>query len=103
MYAIIQTGGKQYKVAAGDTIVVEKLPGEVGSAIKFDKVLVILNGDKSKFGAPLVKGASVTGKIAGDWKNKKLVVYKYKSKKGFHKKRGHRQPMTRVTIEKITG
>jgi large subunit ribosomal protein L21 len=102
MYAVIETGGKQYKVAAGDTVVVEKLAAEEGSSFTFDTVLAILDGDNTKLGSPTVQGAKVTATVGAPWKNKKLIVYKYKSKKGFHKKRGHRQPMTRVVIDKIT-
>ena len=102
MYAIIETGGKQYKVSEGDIITVEKLAVEAGSEYKFDKVLVLANGEDIKVGAPYVEGAAVTAEVIGDGKAKKVVVYKYKPKKGFHKKRGHRQPFTRVKIETIT-
>ena len=101
MYAIIETGGKQYKVQAGDIITVEKLGADAGTSFTFDKVLGILNDDNSVFGSPTVEGASVTGQVMGDGKAKKVIVYKYKSKKGFHKKKGHRQPFTRVKIEAI--
>ena len=101
MYAIIETGGKQYKVQAGDVITVEKLGADEDSTFTFDNVLGILNGDSSVFGSPAVKGATVTAKVLGDGKAKKVIVYKYKSKKGFHKKKGHRQPFTRVQIEAI--
>lgn len=102
MYAIIETGGKQYKVAEGDIITVEKLAVEAGSEYTFDKVLVLAKEGDVKVGAPYVEGAAVTASVIGDGKAKKVVVYKYKSKKGFHKKRGHRQPFTRVKIETIT-
>jgi len=98
MYAIIETGGKQYKVKAGDIITVELLNVEEGSSYTFDKVLALLDGESSVFGAPTVKGATVTGEVLGDGKAKKVIIYKYKAKKGFHKKRGHRQPFTRVKI-----
>ena len=101
MFAIIETGGKQYKVQAGDTIRVEKLGVEAGQAFTFDKVLCVLDGDKSVFGKPTVAKATVTGTVVGDGKAKKVIVYKYKAKKGFHKKRGHRQPFTTVKIDKI--
>ena len=101
MYAIIETGGKQYKVAAGDTIFVEKLNVEVGMAYTFDRVLSLVDGDATVFGKPLVAGATVSATVAGEGKAKKVIIYKYKSKKGFHKKRGHRQPFTRVKIEAI--
>ena len=99
MYAIIETGGKQYKVKAGDEIKVEKLSAT--SDVTFTNVLGLLDGDNSVFGAPTVKGATVTGKVVGDGKAKKVIIYKYKAKKGFHKKKGHRQPFTTVKIEAI--
>jgi large subunit ribosomal protein L21 len=102
MYAIIETGGKQFKVSEGDVIRVEKLGLGAGETCKFDKVLAVTNGDSANFGAPYVKGASVTGSVIGDGKEKKVIIYKYKSKKGFHKKKGHRQPFTKVKIDKIS-
>ena len=101
MHAIIETGGKQYKVAAGDTIFVEKLGVDAGSAYTFDRVLGIINGEETTFGKPLVAGATVSTTVEGDGKAKKVIVYKYKAKKGFHKKKGHRQPFTRVKIGAI--
>ena len=101
MYAIIETGGKQYKVQAGDVISVEKLNVDAGTSYTFDRVLGLLDGDSSTFGKPTVAGATVTGQIMGDGKAKKVIIYKYKAKKGFHKKKGHRQPFTRVKIEAI--
>lgn len=101
MYAIIETGGKQYKVCEGDVIRIEKLEVEAGSTYKFDKILTIANGDDIKFGAPTVSGASVDASVILNGKSKKVIVYKYKPKKGFHKKRGHRQPFTMLKIEKI--
>jgi len=101
MYAIIETGGKQYKVQAGDIITVEKLGADAGTSYTFDKVLSILDGDNSVFGTPTVKGATVTAQVMGDGKAKKVIVYKYKAKKGFHKKKGHRQPFTQVKIEAV--
>ena len=101
MYAIIETGGKQYKVSEGDIITVEKLAVEAGSEYKFDKVLVLAKEGDIKVGAPYVEGAAVTAEVIGDGKAKKVVIYKYKPKKGFHKKKGHRQPFTAVKIEKI--
>ena len=103
MYAIIETGGKQYKVAEGDIITVEKLAVEAGSAYTFENVLAVGEGDKVSVGAPTVKGASVSASVIGDGKAKKVIVYKYKPKKGFHKKNGHRQPFTKLKIEKING
>jgi len=101
MYAIIQTGGKQYKVQAGDIITVEKLGAEAGTSYTFDQVLSILDGEDSIFGAPTVAGATVNAQVMEDGKAKKVIIYKYKAKKGFHKKKGHRQPFTRVKIEAI--
>ncbi|SOB42492.1 ribosomal protein L21 (BL20) [Weissella viridescens] len=96
-YAIIETGGKQYKVAAGDTIYVEKLDAEAGEKVTFDKV-VFADG---KFGTPYVEGASVTGTVEKQGKEKKVVTFKYKPKKHSHSKQGHRQPYTKVVIDAI--
>jgi large subunit ribosomal protein L21 len=102
MYAIIETGGKQYKVKAGDEITVELLGADAGAKFTFDRVLGLFDEKgKADFGNPLVKGATVTAEVLGDGKAKKVIIYKYKSKKGFHKKKGHRQPFTRVKIEAI--
>lgn len=100
MNAIIVTGGKQYKVAEGDTLFIEKLPVEAGDNVKFDKVLAIL-GDEPKFGAPVVEGASVDASVVKNGKGKKIVVFKYKPKKGYRLRQGHRQPYTKVEIKKI--
>lgn len=100
MYAIIETGGKQLKVEAGDTIFVEKLEVEAGEVVTFDKVLLI--SDKTaKIGVPYVKGATVTAKVEKQGKEKKVVIYKYNAKKHYHKKQGHRQPYTKLVIEAI--
>mgnify|MGYP001774239124 FL=1 len=101
MYAIIETGGKQYKVAEGDIITVEKLGVEAGQEYTLDKVLVLAKDGNVKVGAPYVEGAAVTASVIGDGKAKKVVVYKYKPKKGFHKKNGHRQPFTKLQIKSI--
>ena len=101
MYAIIETGGKQFKVAVGDAINVEKLDIDIGMNYNFDKVLGLVDGDKTIFGKPLIDGANVTASVLAIGKGKKLIVYKHKSKKGFHKKKGHRQPYTRLKIESI--
>ncbi len=103
MYAIIETGGKQYKVSEGDFVFVEKLDVEVGSDVTIDKVLVVANGDDVKVGAPYVEGATVTASAVKNGKEKKIIVYKYKPKKGYHKKQGHRQPYTKLEIKKING
>ncbi len=102
MHAIIETGGKQYKVAEGDTLFIEKLPVEAGEAVTFDKVLAVLDGDKATFGAPVVDGAKVTASVVKNGKGKKVIVFKYKPKKGYRRKQGHRQPYTKVTIGKIS-
>lgn len=100
MYAIIATGGKQYKVSEGDVIKVEKLGVEAGSAYTFDQVLVV-GGEETKVGDPVVAGATVEASVVEDGKDKKVIVYKYKRKTGYHKKNGHRQAYTEVKIEKI--
>ena len=100
MYAIIATGGKQYMVEEGDVIRVEKLDVAEGAEVTFDQVLVI--GDKTmKIGDPTVAGASVKGTVVTEGKEKKVVVYRYKPKTGYHKKNGHRQPFTQIKIDKI--
>ena len=101
MYAIIETGGKQYKVAEGDIITVEKLGVAEGSEVVFDKVLVVSNDQAVTVGAPYVAGATVAANVLGEGKAKKVIVYKYKPKKHSHKKRGHRQPFTKLQIAKI--
>jgi len=100
MYAIIATGGKQYKVAEGDIIKVEKLGAQAGEAITFDQVLVVNNGSLV-VGNPTVSGATVSASVIAEGRAKKVVVYRYKSKTGYHKKNGHRQAFTQVKIEKI--
>jgi len=101
VYAVIETGGKQYKVSEGDVIYVEKLDVEAGAEVSFDKVLLIGEGSDVKVGAPVVDGVSVAAKVIKNDKAKKVIVYKYKPKKGYHKKQGHRQPYTKVEITKI--
>lgn len=100
MYAIVETGGKQVKVSVGDKIFVEKLEAEAGKDVTLDKVLFI-GGEKSVFGAPYVKGASVTAKVEKQGLSKKLVVYKYKAKANVRRKLGHRQPYTCLVIKSI--
>lgn len=100
MYAIIATGGKQYKVSEGDVIKVEKLGVEAGEAYTFDQVLAV-NGDSLKIGNPTVPGATVEASVVENGKARKIIVYKYKRKTGYHKKNGHRQQYTAVKIEKI--
>jgi large subunit ribosomal protein L21 len=100
MYAIIETGGKQIRVEAGQEIYVEKLTGEAGDVITFDKVLFV-GGDNSKVGVPFVEGATVTAKFVKTGKAKKITVFKYKAKKNYRKKQGHRQPYTKLTVDAI--
>ncbi len=100
MYAIIATGGKQYKVSEGDVIDVEKLDAEVGANVDFDQVLAV-SGDTLKVGSD-VAGAKVSGTVMEQGRHKKVVVYRYKRKSGYHKKNGHRQAFTRVKIESIS-
>ena len=101
MHAIIETGGKQYKVTEGDTLFIEKLEAEAGQAITFDKVLAILDGDKATFDAPVVEGASVAATVVKNGKGKKVRIFKYNPKKGYRKRQGHRQPYTKVQIGAI--
>ena len=100
MYAIIATGGKQYKVSEGDIIKVEKLGVAEGETVTFDQVLAVNNGTLT-IGTPTVSGATVTASVVRVGKDKKVIVYKYKNKTGYHKKNGHRQLFTQVKIEKI--
>jgi large subunit ribosomal protein L21 len=100
MYAIIATGGKQYRVEEGDTIRVEKLGVSAGDSYTFDKVLVV-GGENTVIGNTTVSGATVSASVVGDVKAKKVIVYKYKRKSGYHKKNGHRQQYTELKIEKI--
>jgi len=100
MYAVIETGGKQLKVEAGDTIYVEKLDVEEGAEYTFDKVLYV-GGDTTKIGTPYLEGATVTAEVVAQGKEKKVTVYKYKPKKHYHKKQGHRQPFTKLTVKEI--
>ena len=102
MQAIIVTGGKQYAVSEGDTLFIEKLDAEAGASVVFDQVLAIVDGENTKFGTPVVEGAKVDATVVKNGKGKKVRVYKYKAKKGYHKRQGHRQPYTKVEIGKIT-
>ena len=101
MKAVIVTGGKQYTVAEGDILFIEKLNAEEESTVKFDEVLAILDGENSKIGAPVVEGAAVEAKVVKNGKGKKIDIIKYKAKKGEKKHIGHRQPYTKVEITKI--
>ena len=102
MHAIIETGGKQYKVAEGDTLFIEKLPQEAGETVTFDKVLAVIDGDKATIGTPVVPGAKVDASIVKNGKGKKIMIFKYNPKKGYRKRQGHRQPYTKVTVGKIS-
>ncbi len=102
MYAIIETGGKQYKVAEGEKLKVELLPVEEGASLDLEQVLAVQTDDGLKAGAPYVEGAKVSCKVLGHGKHKKLIVVHYKAKKNIHTKNGHRQPYTEIQVEKIT-
>ena len=101
MKAVIVTGGKQYTVAEGDVLFIEKLNAEDNTVVKFDEVLAVLDGENSKIGAPVVEGAAVEAKVVKNGKGKKITILKYKPKKNEKKKMGHRQPYTKVEITKI--
>ncbi len=101
MYAVIATGGKQYKVEEGDFVFVEKIEGEVDDVITLDKVLALSAGDEVKFGTPYVEGATVEAKIVKQGKGEKIRIIKHKAKKGYRKRQGHRQPFTQLSVEKI--
>lgn len=103
MYAVIETGGKQYRVQEGDVVTVEKLNVEAGQKIEFDKVLVLAGEGDLKVGTPYVEGAKVTGEVVENGKGKKVIIFKYKAKKDYRKKQGHRQPYTMVKIESLGG
>lgn len=101
MYAIIETGGKQYKVQEGDVIYIEKLDGAEGESVTFDRVLAVSGTNGLVTGTPVVAGATVTATVEQHGKGKKIIVYKYKAKKNYRRKQGHRQPFSKVTIGKI--
>lgn len=102
-YAIIVTGGKQYKVTSGDVLFVEKLPVEAGETVTFDQVLAVLDSEKEPvFGTPVVAGATVTAKVVKNGKAKKIRVFKFKAKKNYRRHQGHRQPYTQLQIDTIT-
>jgi large subunit ribosomal protein L21 len=100
VYAIVETGGKQYKVNEGSIITVEKLPAEVGEEVVLDRVLMVC-GEECQVGSPVVEGAKVKAKVLQHGKGKKILVFKYKPKKNYRKRQGHRQPFTRLLIESI--
>ncbi|MFO7785958.1 MAG: 50S ribosomal protein L21 [Thermodesulfobacteriota bacterium] len=101
MYAIFQSGGKQHKVSAGDEVRVEKLPGEAGEDVVFDRILLASDGENVHVGSPYLGNVRVKGRIARQGKNKKIVVFKYKRRKGYRNTRGHRQPYTLVRIDDV--
>lgn len=101
MYAVIATGGKQYRVSEGDVIYVEKLDAEVDTTVELGNVLAIAKEDGMVIGKPVVEGAKVTAKVVAQGKAKKVIVFKYKRKKDYRRKQGHRQPYTKLQIEKI--
>ena len=102
MYAILESGGKQYRVKEGDVIRLEKLPVNPGDTVTFSQVLAVSDGSALRIGTPYVENATVTAKVIGHGKAKKIVVFKYKPKKNYRRKQGHRQPFTKVSIDKIS-
>ncbi len=101
-HAVIETGGKQYRVAEGDVVFIEKLNVESGDAVTFDRVLAVIDDNASNFGSPIIAGATVTASVIKNGKEKKVRVFKMKSKKGYRNTKGHRQPYTQVQIGTIT-
>ena len=101
MYAVLTTGGKQYRVSEGDVLFVEKLNAEVDSTVELTEVLAVPKDGELKVGAPVVEGAKVVAKVLAQGKAKKVVVFKYKRKKDYRRKNGHRQPYTKIVVEKI--
>ncbi|NLJ59608.1 MAG: 50S ribosomal protein L21 [Firmicutes bacterium] len=101
MYAVIETGGKQYRVKEGDTLRVERLPGEPGEILELDRVLLVRDGDDIKVGNPVLSGVRVSAKVLAQDKGRKILVFKYKPKKNYRKRYGHRQPYTEIQIQKI--
>jgi large subunit ribosomal protein L21 len=102
MYAVLSTGGKQYKVEEGDVLRIEKISGDVGASVSFDKVLMFSDGEKVRVGTPLIDGISVSGHIVEQDKAKKILVFKYKRRKNYRRKQGHRQPYTAIKIDSIS-
>ena len=101
MYAIIETGGKQYRVQEGDVLRLDRLPAEDNETVVFDRVLAVKQGDEFRIGTPVVEGARVTGRVLGHGRDRKVIVFKYRPKVNYRRKRGHRQAFTRVKIERI--
>ena len=102
-YAVIATGGKQYRVSQGDTVRVEKLDVAVGTVIEFTDVLLLADGDNVRVGAPVIEGATVAAEIVAEGRGEKLIIFKYRRRKGYRRKTGHRQPFTAVRITAISG
>jgi large subunit ribosomal protein L21 len=102
MYAVVSTGGKQYRVEAGSELVVERVPGDAGDAITFDRVLLVGDGEAVTIGTPVVEGATVSGTVLGEALGPKLIVFKFKQKATYRRKNGHRQHLTRVRIDEIS-
>jgi len=101
MYAIVNTGGKQYKIKQGDVLRIEKIPGEVGSPVSFDKVLMFSDGENVNIGRPVLDNVAVKGHIVDQGKGKKIIVFKYKRRKRYRRKLGHRQQYTEIKIDSI--
>jgi large subunit ribosomal protein L21 len=101
MYAVVNTGGKQYKVQKGETLRIEKIPGEIGTQVTFDKVLMVADGENVRLGRPLLEKAAVLASIVEQDKAKKIIVFKYKRRKRYRRKQGHRQPYTAIRIDGI--
>jgi large subunit ribosomal protein L21 len=101
MYAVIKTGGKQYRVSPGEEVKLEKLPGEIGDPVAFDKVMLVSDGENVQIGTPYLENTSVSGRLTSHGKNRKIIVFKYKRRKNYRKKRGHRQQFSMVKIEDI--
>lgn len=101
MYAVIQTGGKQYRVSPGEMVKVEKLDGKTGDPVTFEKVLLTSDGENIHLGNPYIEGTRVIGRITRHGKDRKIIVFKYKKRKGFRKKQGHRQNFTLIKVENI--
>jgi len=101
MYAVVKTGGKQYRVSPGDSIEVEKLPFEVGEQVELDEVLLVANGKGAKIGRPLVEGAKVKATVTRQAKGRKVIIFKYRSSKRYRRRKGHRQQYTRLRIDEI--
>ncbi len=103
MYAVIKTGGKQYRVSEGDEVIIEKLEAEEGASVEFDEIVLVADGENVKVGTPKVAGAKVTGTVVKNGKGPKIRIFKYKSKNNYRRRMGHRQPFSKVKIEKIEG